>query len=259
MQQENMQITFLGTGTSQGVPVIGCTCPICTSPDPRDKRLRTSVLITIGDTNICIDVGPDFRQQMLRENVMHLEAVLLTHTHNDHVAGLDDVRPFNFKYDRNMPVFAEEQVQQDLRQRFSYIFDVNPYPGAPRIEFHPISPESPFCVKGYQFTPIRVWHGKLPVLGFRIGDFTYITDIKTIEPEELEKVKGTRILVLGALHYSTHYSHLNFEEAFTLVDRLKPEQTYLTHMSHRVGPYAEVGPNMPEGIALAYDSLKITL
>lgn len=259
MQQETIQITFLGTGTSQGVPVIGCTCPVCTSPDPRDKRLRTSVLINSGGTNVCIDIGPDFRQQMLRENIMHLEAIVLTHAHNDHIAGLDDVRPFNFMYHRNMPVFAEEQVQHDVRQRFSYIFDANPYPGAPQIEFHTLSADTIFSINGHAFIPIRVWHGNLPVLGFRIGDFTYLTDIKTIEPEELEKVKGTKILVLGALHYSLHYSHLNFEEAFALAEQIRPQQTYLTHMSHKIGFYAEVNPRLPEHVALAYDGLKISV
>jgi len=257
MQENTIQLTLLGTGTSQGVPVIGCTCPVCTSTDKKDKRLRTSALLTIGDLNIGIDIGPDFRQQMLRENIMHLEAILLTHAHNDHIAGMDDVRPFNFKYDRNMPIYATKDVQDNVRQRFPYIFDRNPYPGAPRLELHTISHTESFTIKGHIITPIRVWHGQLPVLGFRIGDVTYLTDIKTIDPEELDKVRGTQVLVLGALHYSKHYSHLNFEEAIALANEIQAEKTYFIHMSHRVGPYAEVAADMPENIELGYDGLKI--
>jgi len=257
MQDNTIQLTLLGTGTSQGVPVIGCTCPVCTSTDSRDKRLRTAALLTIGDLNIGIDIGPDFRQQMLRENIMHLEAILLTHAHNDHIAGMDDVRPFNFKFNRNMPIFATEEVQENVRQRFPYIFDRNPYPGAPRLTLNTITHDQVFKIKGHTITPIRVWHGQLPVLGFRIGDVTYLTDIKTIDPKELEKVRGTRILVLGALHHHPHNTHLNFEEAIALANEIQAEKTYFTHMSHRVRPYAEAAPAMPENIELGYDGLKI--
>ena len=250
-------ITFLGTGTSQGVPVIGCQCEVCQSSDPKDKRLRTSILISDRLTNVAIDCGPDFRQQMLRAGVTHLDAVILTHEHNDHIIGMDDVRPFNFQQKKDMPVYTSNRVARELRDRFAYVFAKDPYPGAPMLKIHPISKKAPFSVGALELVPIEVRHGKLPVLGFRIGDFTYITDMKTISPEEKEKIQGTHTLVINALHRRTHYSHLNLEEALAFIEEIAPERALLTHMSHRMGRHEEVNRQLPEGVALAYDGLVI--
>jgi len=253
----NITITILGSGTSQGVPIIGCDCAVCQSKDPRDKRLRVSILISKEDKNIVVDVGPDFRQQMLRAKVKNLEAVLLTHEHNDHIIGLDDVRPFNFRAWSDMPVYATDRVQKELKTRFAYIFAENPYPGAPMLELHTITKEKTFEVEGIEIIPIEVMHGKLSVLGFRIGDFTYLTDMKTIAEEELEKVKGSKVLVLNALHHNVHHSHLNLKEALEFIKLVQPEEAYLTHVSHRMGLYEEVSKNLPENVYLAYDGLKL--
>jgi len=249
----------LGTGTSQGVPVIGCRCAVCTSPDPRDKRLRTAALVTVGNKNIAIDCGPDFRQQMLRTNVTSLEAILLTHEHNDHIIGLDDVRPFNFMQRRSMPIYTSLQVQKELHQRFAYAFDRNPYPGAPSFQLHTIDKNNAFEISGIPIIPIEVLHGDLPILGFRIGDFTYLTDVKTIDNIELQKIRGTKVLVLNALHYSPHRTHINLEEALELAAIIGAQQTYFTHMSHHIGLYADVTPKLPKGVFLAYDGLVITM
>ena len=257
MKNLPLKITFLGTGTSQGVPVIGCGCAVCSSKDPKDQRLRTSVLITKGEVNIAVDAGPDFRQQMLRAGVQDLQAILLTHEHNDHVIGLDDVRAFNFRQWKKMPVYATLPVQAELKKRFSYIFDKNPYPGAPMVELRTLSKDEIFEVGNITFIPIEVMHGTLPVLGFRIGDFTYLTDVKTIEPTELEKVKGSRILVLNALHHTEHHSHLNLKEALELIQQLQPEQAYLIHVSHKMGLHESVSKSLPPNVQLAYDGLEI--
>jgi phosphoribosyl 1,2-cyclic phosphate phosphodiesterase len=253
-----MQITFLGTGTSQGVPIIGCNCETCLSEDKRDKRLRQAIMITLDDgKNIVIDIGPDFRYQMLREKVQDVEAILITHEHNDHVAGLDDVRPFNFKHRKDMPIYAVNRVIDILKYRFDYVFATNPYSGVPRINLLEVEKSKSFEIAGQPIIPIEVLHYKLPVLGFRFNDFTYLTDIKTITDEELEKVKGTKILVLGALQREQHISHLTVEEAIELSNKIKPEITYLTHISHRLGKYEDVIKTLPKGITLAYDGLKI--
>jgi phosphoribosyl 1,2-cyclic phosphate phosphodiesterase len=253
------RFTFLGTGTSQGVPVIGCQCAVCTSDDPRDNRLRTSALLTIdnqGDTtNIVIDAGPDFRQQMLRERIENIEAILFTHEHSDHIAGLDDVRPFNFRQNRPMPLYADPSVQKALKTRFDYAFAENPYPGAPRLELITISKNELITIKGIEIQPIEVMHGSLPILGFRCDTLTYITDCKTIETNELEKIKGTKILILDALHHNEHHSHLNLKEALELVAILKPERAYFIHCSHNIGKAADINPTLPEGVELAYDGL----
>ena len=250
-----LTVNFLGTGTSQGVPVIGCDCKVCTSTDKKDQRLRCSILVNVGSTNIVIDVGPDFRQQLLRAKVKHLDAILLTHEHNDHIIGMDDVRPLNFAQKKHMPVYATQRVQVDLKNRFSYIFEAEPYPGAPRVELRTIQASENFEVEGIPIIPIEVLHGTLPVLGFRFNNFTYITDAKTISATELAKVQGTEILVLNALHHSPHHSHLNLEEALALIEKIKPTKAYLTHISHRMGLDMEVAELLPANVFLAYDGL----
>ncbi|MEM7103495.1 MAG: MBL fold metallo-hydrolase [Bacteroidota bacterium] len=254
-----MEITFLGTGTSQGVPVIGCDCEVCLSEDPRDKRLRCSIMVSINGKNIVVDTGPDFREQMLRAGVKDVEAVLITHEHRDHIAGLDDVRPFNFIHKKDMPVYTTRHVAELLKKSFWYIFDAPFYPGIPQIKLHEINKDDPFTVSGVEITPIEVMHYKLPVLGFRFGGFTYITDAKTIAEEEKLKIKGTKTLVLNALRKEEHISHLNLEQALTLIDELKPERAYLTHASHLLGLHQNIQDELPENVFLAYDGLKISV
>ena len=249
----------MGTGTSQGVPGIGCQCAVCQSEGPRDWRLRSAALIQTGGKTIAVDCGPDFRQEMLRAGVTTLDAILITHEHNDHVIGLDDVRPFNFMQRRNMPIYATAPVHEELRRRFAYAFDHNPYPGAPRFELHPISKDAPFEVEGIRIVPIEVRHGSLPVLGFRIGDFTYLTDVKTIPVSEMDKIRNSKILITSALHHKPHHSHANLEEALQLVAHLQPQQAYFIHIGHSMGRYADVNPHLPPGVALAYDGLEIRL
>ena len=254
-----MKVTFLGTGTSQGIPIIGCDCEVCQSEDARDKRLRPSILISHETMNLAIDAGPDFRQQMLRAGVRDLEAVLLTHEHNDHMIGLDDVRPFNFRSKRHMPIYATLQVQEQLRIRFAYIFSPNSYPGIPRLELKTITKGQAFEIGGLSILPIEVLHGQLPVLGFRFGDFSYVTDAKTISPESLDLLAGTRILVLNALHHKEHYAHLNLEQALAMIRQINPEQAYLTHMSHRMGLSSEISKQLPHSVHLAYDGLELEI
>ncbi|WP_342647605.1 MBL fold metallo-hydrolase [Mucilaginibacter sp. CSA2-8R] len=253
-----MTITFLGTGTSQGVPVIGCDCDICTSADKHDKRLRTSILVEAQGKIIVIDTGPDFRYQMLRVGVKHLDAVIFTHEHKDHTAGLDDIRAFNYLQQEPMDVYAVPRVQASLKKEFSYIFAEFQYPGIPKINLHTIGNE-PFNVGPVKFIPIEVLHYKLPVLGFRIDDFTYITDAKTIAEPEIEKIKGTKVLVVNALQKQPHMSHFTFDEAIAFAQRIGAETTYFTHISHRLGKHADVSLELPQGIQLAYDGLKIEL
>jgi phosphoribosyl 1,2-cyclic phosphate phosphodiesterase len=262
MSIQERYFTFLGTGTSQGVPVIGCRCEVCTSTDSRDQRLRTAGMITVKTdnktTNIVIDAGPDFRQQLLREQVEDIAAIVFTHEHNDHVAGLDDVRPLNFRQQKPMPLFATLSVQKELERRFAYAFDENPYPGAPQLNFVNIQKDRNFQIAGVELIPIEVHHGRdVKVLGFRIGDLTYITDCKAIEPEELSKVMGTKILILNALHHRPHHSHLNLEEALALTDTIQPEKAYFTHISHHLGKAATINPTLPTSISLAYDGLRL--
>lgn len=255
-----MKVTFLGTGTSQGVPIIGCDCPTCQSTDSKDKRLRCAIMVTLDNgKNIVVDTGPDFRQQMLRANVKDVEAILITHEHNDHVIGIDDVRPINFKQNKDMTVYAVERVINELKDRFKYVFASNPYPGVPRLHLIPMHKSQPFEVAGQHIIPIEVMHYKLPVIGFRFNDFTYLTDIKTISDEELEKVKGTKILVLGALRRRRHLSHMNIKEAIELSQRINPEITYFTHMSHDLGRHEEVIKTLPRNITLAYDGLQLEI
>ncbi|HSZ71524.1 MAG TPA: MBL fold metallo-hydrolase [Cytophagaceae bacterium] len=253
-----MKVTFLGTGTSQGIPVIACTCEVCQSLDYRDKRLRTSVLIEHHNTSFVIDTGPDFRQQMLRERVNKLDAVVFTHSHKDHTAGLDDVRAFNHLQQRDMLVYGDSNVLKALRQEFSYVFSENRYPGIPSLDLHEIS-TLPFTIGDILITPVEVMHYKLPILGFRIGDFTYITDANFISEEEQEKIKGSKVIVLNALHKDKHISHFNLEQAIDLLTKLKPEKAYLIHLGHRMGLHSKVSKELPDFIEIAYDGLQLML
>ncbi|MFW5656570.1 MAG: MBL fold metallo-hydrolase [Bacteroidota bacterium] len=253
-----MKITLLGTGTSQGVPVIACTCPVCQSGDSRDKRLRSSVLVQTEGISIVIDAGPDFRQQMLFTKTTMLDAILFTHEHKDHVAGLDDVRAFNFVLQRPMDIYAEERVHDTIKQEFAYIFAERKYPGIPEIRSHYIE-NNPFNVNGLQVIPVRAFHYKLPVFGYRIGDFGYLTDANHISPEERDKFRGLDTLVVTALRKKPHISHFNVEEALALIDDLKPKQAYLTHISHQMGLHALVDKELPDGVNLGYDGLEIII
>ena len=249
-----MQITFLGTGTSQGVPVIACGCEVCQSLDFRDKRLRVSIHIEIDGKSFVIDTGPDFRQQMLRERIRNLDAVIFTHEHKDHTAGLDDVRAFNFFQKRDMPIYARKQVLEQIQQEFAYAFTEIKYPGIPRIALNEIT-NQPFEVAGVNFTPIEVMHFHLPVFGFRIKDFTYITDVNFMSEEAIEKVKGSKIIVVGALRKEKHLSHFSLAEAIEIIEKIAPEQAYITHISHQMGLHREVEMELPAFINLAYDGL----
>jgi phosphoribosyl 1,2-cyclic phosphate phosphodiesterase len=247
----------LGSGTSQGVPVIACSCTVCCSENPCDKRLRVACLVSDGETQIVIDVGTDFRQQMLQNKVQKLDAVLITHEHNDHTAGLDDLRSFNFRQGFDMPIFTSQQVLEDLKKRFAYTFEENLYPGAPRFEWNVISYKNIFKVKSLEVIPIKVMHGNLAILGFRIGDFAYLTDIKSLPQTEFDKLASLKVLVLSALHFQEHHAHFNIQEALAFVEKIKPEKTYLTHISHTMGLHDDVSLILPENVLLAYDGLTI--
>lgn len=251
-----MKITFLGTGTSIGVPVITCDCPVCMSTDERDKRMRTSAMIEVNGLTFVIDCGPDFRQQMLRQAVANLDAVIFTHEHRDHIAGLDDVRAFNYVLNKKIDIYGTPQVMEAIRIEFPYIFSESRYFGAPQLTTHPID-DKPFTIKGIEFIPIQVLHEKLPVTGFRIGDFSYITDASYISDVELEKIKGSRVIVLNALRNSRHVSHFSVGEAVDILKKLKPEAAFLTHLSHFVGLHEDVNKKLPDFIQLAYDGLEI--
>ena len=251
-----MKITFLGTGTSQGVPVIACDCEVCLSKNEKDKRLRASILVEDKETVIVVDTGPDFRQQMLRENVQQLDAVVFTHEHKDHIAGLDDVRAFNFKQKKDMEVYATSEVQVALKREFHYAFAENPYPGVPKINLNTIANET-FTIGGVKLTPINVWHHKMPVKAFRVKNFTYITDANRIDAEEMGKIRGSEVIVLNALRKTTHISHFNLAEAIDLLNELKPKKAYLTHVSHYLGKHDAVQKELPDFVQIAYDGLVI--
>ncbi len=253
-----MKVTFLGTGTSQGVPLIGCDCEVCQSTDEKDKRLRTSIMIENKGHVFVIDTGPDFRQQMLRENVKRLDAVIFTHEHRDHIAGLDDIRAFNFTMKQAIDVYADENVEKALRRSLWYIFAEDKYPGIPEVRMHTITQE-PFIVGGTKFIPIEVFHHKLQVWGFRINDFTYITDANSISEKEKEKIKGSEVLVLNALRKEKHISHFSLDEAIKMIEELKPKTAYLTHISHQLGKHKDVEKELPLHIHLGYDGLKLEL
>lgn len=254
----SLKVTFLGTGTSAGVPVLACDCDVCTSHDPRDNRTRTSALLEIEDKTLVIDCGPDFRQQMLANHVRDLDAVLFTHGHRDHIAGLDDIRGYNFILHKSIDIFASEEVFKALNTEFPYIFKDTQYLGAPQINQHIIGTE-PFRVLGIDVLPIKVMHHKMEVLGFRIHDFTYITDASYISEEELDKIRGSHTLVINALRKSPHISHFSLEQALAIIDRVKPTRSYLVHMSHFMGKHEEVEKKLPPHVHLAYDNLKITV
>ena len=253
-----MQITFLGTGTSQGVPVIGCSCAVCRSVDYRDKRLRVSVHVQTQGKSIVIDSGPDFRQQALREHINHLDALVFTHEHKDHTGGLDDIRAYNFRQQQDMPLYAEPRVLEQLQREYAYIFAQHKYPGIPQVELHPIlSDTAAFAVAGIEFQPIRALHYKLPVLGFRVGGFTYVTDANHLSPEALEQMRGSDVIVLNALRHEKHISHFTLQEAVAILEDLAPTRAYLTHISHQLGRHRDVEAQLPAFIRLAYDGLRI--
>ncbi|HUW06900.1 MAG TPA: MBL fold metallo-hydrolase [Williamwhitmania sp.] len=253
-----MKLTFLGTGTSQGVPVIACPCPVCQSTDEHDKRLRTSALVEVDGVNILIDAGPDFRQQMLRARVKQLDGILLTHEHKDHIGGLDDVRAFNFVNRKPMDIYAEERVQNALKQEYAYVFADQRYPGIPEMNLFNLD-GYPFDVCGVKVQPIRCFHYKLPVFGFRIGDLTYITDANFISEEEKEKMVGTKYLVINALRKQKHISHFTLSEALKLVEELSPRKAFITHISHQMGFYEEIMAELPQNVCLAYDGLVVDI
>ena len=253
------KLTFLGTGTSQGVPMISCHCYVCSSDDPHDQRLRSSVLIEYKGLTLVVDSGPDFRQQMLREKVDWLDGILFTHNHKDHIAGLDDVRAYNYTQDRAMDVYAEPYVIDTLKNEFSYAFAEQKYPGVPEINLHGIG-EEPFRIGDAEIIPIRGYHLHLPVLGFRFGNIAYLTDMNRIEDGELEKIKGVEVLVINALRREKHLSHFCLEEAVAIIDQVRPKRAYLTHLSHQMGRHAEIENELTDQhIYYAYDGLKIEI
>lgn len=253
-----LKITFLGSGTSSGVPMIACDCAVCTSRDKKDKRLRSSILVQSHNTAFVVDTTPDFRYQMLRENVKHLDAVLFTHPHKDHIAGLDDVRAFNFFQEQPMQVYANQMTNDALMREFAYAFADKKYPGVPNLELNTIGIEE-FLIGDVPIIPVQVWHLKMPVFGFRFGDFTYITDANRIDEAEKEKIKGSKILVVNALRNEKHISHYNLDEAVQLVRELNIPTAYFTHISHQLGKHKEIEKRLPEGIHLGYDGLVIEI
>jgi phosphoribosyl 1,2-cyclic phosphate phosphodiesterase len=258
MQTPRLKITFLGTGTSSGVPMIGCSCKVCVSTNKKDNRLRSSILVQSATTSFVIDTTPDFRYQMLRSNVQQLDAVLFTHPHKDHIAGLDDVRAYNFFNHKPMELYANSLTEEAIKREFAYAFSDKKYPGIPNLNINTID-NNPFYIGDIFIQPILVWHIKMPVLGFRMGDFTYITDANKIEADELKKIIGSKVLVLNALRKEKHISHFNLNEAVALAQQLQIPKTYFTHLSHQMGLHAEVSAELPEGIFLGWDGLEIEM
>ena len=253
-----MKITLLGTGTSQGIPVIACKCDVCLSTDSKDKRLRSAVMIENGTTRIVVDAGPDFRQQMLQHNVHNLDAVLLTHEHADHIFGLDDIRSFNWSSRSAMHVYCEERVQLNLKKIFNYVFSLDNYPGIPRMDLITID-NKPFNIGEIEIIAIRLHHYKLPVYGFRFGNFAYLTDFSSIDHEEFKKLRGIKSLVICALRRESHISHLNLKSALEIINKLSPDKAYLTHMSHGIGKHANLLKELPPNIEPGYDGLVIEI
>lgn len=253
-----MKITILGSGTSQGVPVIGCKCDVCQSADERDKRLRTSILVQTDEVAFAIDAGPDFRQQMLRNDITHLDAVLITHEHKDHIGGMDDIRSFNFLQNFTMPVYASEEAQQEIKREYSYAFDEHPYPGAPAYKIITLT-ETPFTLGDLLVEPIKVPHMSLVCYAFRIGKFAYVTDLSELPQTAFNKLKGVEYLIIEALRKEKHYSHLCLAEALDIIDRLNVKHAWLTHISHSMGKYADINQTLPSNVELAYDNLTIEI
>lgn len=252
-----MRLTFLGTGTSQGVPVIACRCRVCRSGDSRDRRLRTSALLEVEGRNILFDIGPDFRQQMLREDVGRLDAILITHAHRDHVGGLDDIRSFNYVQHSKMDVYLNAEARFAIERDYHYIFEPHQYPGLPEADLHTV--DAPFTAAGVEVVPVKAMHKDLPVLGYRIGAMAYITDANYMAPAEIAKLKGVKVLVINALRREKHFSHYSLPEALAVIEEVAPERAYLTHMSHEMGLHEEVSATLPPHVALAYDGLKVEI
>lgn len=253
-----MRITLLGTGTSQGVPVVGCHCEVCRSSDPRDKRLRTSAFVEVDAVNLLIDAGPDLRQQLLREDIIRVDAVLVTHEHKDHLAGLDDIRPVYFMQKQPIDIYAMQRVLTVIRKDYDYAFKEHPYPGAPSFQLHSIRHDK-FFVQNIEIQPIQVRHLTLPILGYRIGKFAYITDASFVADSEMALLKGVEVLVVNALHREKHYSHFNLEQALRFVEKINPQRAFLTHSSHHMGLYADVEKLLPSHVTMGYDGLQITI
>lgn len=251
-----IKITFLGTGTSQGVPVIACECPVCLSADPKDNRTRSALLVETGRNILVIDAGPDFRQQMLREKVRHLDAILLTHEHKDHIAGMDDVRAFNFRSQSAIDIYAEERVQNAVRKEYSYVFSEIQYPGVPRMALHDAGTYD-ININGDIITPLRIFHYRLPIIGYRIGNMAYITDANYIPEETKEKLIGVKYLVVNALRKEKHISHFSLREALAFIEEISPRKAFITHIGHDMGKYADVSGELPANVMLGYDGLKV--
>ena len=253
------KVTFLGTGTSQGIPMIACDCTVCESTDERDKRLRVSIHVEIGGKSFIIDTGPDFRQQVLRAGIKRLDAVLYTHEHKDHTAGMDDLRGFNYHQQATIPLYARAQVIEQLKREFAYAFGENKYPGAPSVSQVVVKNNETFHVKDQEVVPINAYHGNLQVFGYKIGGIVYLTDVKTIDISEIDKIKGCEILVINCLREEPHNTHFNLDEALEFISLVQPKKTYLTHISHLFGFHEEIQAKLPENIYVAYDNLKLTI
>jgi phosphoribosyl 1,2-cyclic phosphate phosphodiesterase len=254
-------VKFLGTGTSQGIPVVGCKCDTCTSTNPHNRRLRSSVFVEIGDLKILIDTGPDLRQQMLMYQISDVDALLITHEHNDHTAGLDDVRPINFLHNKTLPLYAMQRVIKNIEERFAYIFDENPYPGSPQISLHTVYPNTPFEIKGVEIRPILFQHSTIDILGYIIGNFAYITDASYISDELVNYLNSQAldVITLNALHHKKHHSHFSLSEAVEMAQRIGAKESYLIHMSHTMGRVEEWSQSLPEAVFPAYDGLILTI
>jgi phosphoribosyl 1,2-cyclic phosphate phosphodiesterase len=250
-----MKLTFLGTGTSQGIPVIGCDCATCRSTDPRDKRLRTAAHLEAEGKRFVFDCGPDFRQQMLNKGFDHVDAILMTHEHNDHIIGLDDVRPLNFRQKIDMPIYGLKRTLDELEKRFAYAFEDRPYPGAPRFQLIPIKALESFQLQGVEILPLNILHGDLPILGYRIGGLCYITDAKSIPEKSFSRIQNCQVLVVNALRHRHHNTHFNLEEALAFIDKVQPQKAFLTHLSHLFPPYEKLETELPKNVHLAYDGL----